>query len=749
MSIRNLDALLKPRSVALVGASQQPGSLGTRVLANLVAAGFDGPIYAVSPHPIETAAVIWAETVDDLPAAPDLAVLMTPAETVPAIIGQLGSLGTRCAVVLSAGVSQESGLRQKMLDAAERSGLRIIGPNCLGVIAPHSRLDTSFARTQARPGRLALISQSGALVTAMLDWADRREIGFSAIVSVGDMAEVDVGDLISLFARDPNTDAILLYVEGLSAAAKFMSAARAAACDKPIIAIKAGRSPAAAAAALSHSGALAGAYDVYRAAFDRAGIVTVDTLTQLFDAAEILTAYRSCTGDRLGIVTNGGGAGILAVDALAGAHAELATLSKVSLAELDAALPVSWSHANPVDIVGDATPERYRDAISTLLRDDGVDALLVMNCPTAMAPAAAFAEVVGEAVQAARAAGISKPVIGCWLGDANMSGARATLKQAGIPLYSMPEDAVGSLGYLLAATRARVPLIDAAPGNCQTLPDTSSAKAIIARARADNRTLLTEVEAMALLAAYRIPVVPMRFATAPETICDAIGGLAPPYAVKIVSPDISHKSDAGGVALGLSSRKAAAGAACAMETRIRFEHPDARIFGYAVETMVERKHSHELIAGIATDPLFGPLLLFGSGGTAVEVVADKALALPPINKAQARAMIEATHISKLLVGYRREPAANIEAVTDVLGALSAMAAELPDIVELDINPLLADPAGVVALDARIRISRDGDPAPRLAIQPAPPAWTADMRDVGMAGSPHAAEMIAVVPVATA
>jgi acetyltransferase len=726
MSVRNLQALLHPSSLALVGGSARPGSLGALVLTNILEDEFAGPVTVVNPHPVDVRGTHWVASLDALQTPPDLAVVVAPAAAVPAIIADLGKIGTRCAVVLSAGITRDPQLRQAMLDAARPHLLRIVGPNCLGIMAPHVRLNATFARTKARPGRLALISQSGALVTAVLDWADARGIGFSGVVSAGDMADVDVGDLIDLFAVDPQTDAILLYLEGVTDAAKFMSAARAAALNKPVIAIKAGRSAAAAAATLSHSGSLAGSYEVYRAAFDRAGIVTVDTLSELFDAAEILSCYRHCPRGRLAIVTNGGGAGILAVDALRGTRAELASLSAATIAELDTCLPPGWSQADPVDIVGDAPPSRFHDAIAPVLRDDGVDALLVMNCPTAMASAESFAAAVSDAVAAARAEGIAKPVIGCWLGDSNRAAARSTLKTAKIPLFATPQEAVRGFGYLLDATRARSMLHDTPTHQRETRADIGKAKAILADVRRAKRRLLTEIEAKDVLAAYGIAVAPTRFAASPEVMDDAVDGLHPPYAVKVISPDISHKSDVGGVALGLTSRRAAAGAACAMETRIRSAMPEARILGYAVETMVERPHSHELIVGIATDPVFGRLLVFGAGGTAVEILADKVLALPPLDDAQAHAMIAATRISKLLAGYRNEPAANLEAIAAIIISLSAMVVDLPDIAELDINPLLADPEGVIALDARIVLSDAPLAAAPLAIRPPPMAWSADL-----------------------
>ncbi|MBT2189049.1 GNAT family N-acetyltransferase [Sphingobium nicotianae] len=726
MTIRNLSALLHPASVALIGASSRAGTLGAVVLDNIHSRGFAGRVYAVNPHRVEHVGVQWAPTVKDLPQTPDLAILMTPAETIPGLIAELGEAGTRTAVVISAGVTEASGLRQQMLDAARPHLLRIVGPNSLGIVAPHAKLDATFARTPARPGRLALISQSGALITAILDWAESRDIGFSGIVSAGDMADVDLGDLIDLFALDPMTDAILIYVEGVTQAAKLLSAASAAARGKPVIAIKAGRSPAAAKAALSHTGALAGSYDVYQAAFDRAGIVMVDTLTELFNAAEILCACREPAGDRLGIVTNGGGAGILAVDAIGAAHAALAPLAPSTLATLDSALPPTWSKANPVDIIGDADPERYRAATRAVLSDETVDALLVMNCPTGRASASDIATTVGEEVRSARAGHIDKPVLACWLGDANARAARDALAPLQIPTYTTPDDAVRAFGYLIAARRAKLSLSDRPAATKEITPDIHAAERIIAAVRADKRTVLTEIESKALLDAFRIPTVPTRFAAAVETVDEECGWLKPPYAVKIVSPDISHKSDVGGVALDLHNREAAAAAASAMEMRISREHPDAHLQGFAIEEMVERPHAFELIAGIATDPTFGPIIMVGAGGTSVEIVADKAIDLAPIDDAQAHALIDRTRISKLLHGYRNQPAVDMDGVAHVLGALSAICVSLPDILELDINPLLVDADDVIALDARIKIAAEPVSGSRLTIRPAPMEWAAEL-----------------------
>lgn len=727
MTIRNLQALLRPASVALIGASASRGSIGAIVLENIVQGGFPGKVYAVNPHGIDHAGVTGARSIEALPEAPDLAIVMTPAETVPGIIAELGKLGTKCAVVISAGVTSSNGLRQRMLDAAKPHLLRIVGPNCLGIAAPHASLNATFARTTARRGRLGLISQSGALVTAMLDWADSRGIGFSGIVSVGDMADVDIGDLVDLFAVDPATDAILLYVEAVSDAAKFLSAARAAALAKPVIAIKVGRSADGAKAAFSHTGALAGSYDVYRAAFERAGIVMVDTLTELFDAAQILCQRRRVRGERLGIVTNGGGAGILAVDALGASKARLATPAPETLTLLDKALPPGWSHGNPVDVLGDAGPERYHAAVGAMLRDKNVDAVLVLNCPTAAADPLEMATAVIEEVTAARTAHVDKPVLACWLGDANAGAVGSAMADAALPLYSVPDDAIRGFGYLLAARRAHDALTDAPVRTRDPVRDVGAARAIIVQARAEGRTLLGEVEAKTLLAAYGVSTVPTRLAPTVETVERACAGLNSPFAVKIVSPDLPHKSDVGGVALALPDPQAAAAAARDMAMRIAREHPDARIEGYAVEEMVIRPQAHEVFAGIATDPTFGPLVMVGAGGTGIEIIADRALTPAPIDDAQARALIDQTRISRLLAGYRNVPRADLDGLADVLNALSALAVDIPDVSELDINPLLVDAEGVVAIDARIRITAEPQATSRLAIRPVPMEWQGELR----------------------
>lgn len=690
------EALFAPRAVMLVGASRNPRSAGAAILRNLIAAKPAFAVHAVNPHRVDVKGVLWSPSVGAVPQPCELAIIAVPAAHVPPVLRALEGKGTRLAVVISAGLSDENGLRQQTLEAARESDIRIIGPNCLGALVPRIGLNGSFAISDALPGKLAFLSQSGALATAILDWAQARGIGFSAVLSVGDMANVGLDELVTLFANDLETSAILIYLEGLTDGQSFLKAARAARVRKPIIALKAGRSRAAARAAKSHTGALAGAYDVYRAAFRQEGIVMVETLEDLFDAAAVLGRVSIPHGDRLGIVTNGGGAGILAVDALTGRPGALATLSDTTIAKLDTTLPAGWSHANPVDIIGDAPPDRYRGAIEAVLADGGVDALLVMNCPTALADGEAVVRATVETVRGARG---GKPVLACWLGESNARMAREGLADADIALFETPDDALRGFSYLVqarddeerSAPVAR-PVADAV---------LAKAKQLVSDVRTDGRSVMSELEAKTLLGLFGVPVAPTRQVETPQAVMAACAELTGPYAVKIVSPDLTHKSDIGGVVLGLSDATAARSAAEAMLDRITASHPDARIQGFSVQPMIARKQAHELFAGIATDPTFGPVLMVGAGGTAVEVLADRAMRLPPLDRAEAEAMLGETRISRLLSGYRDVPATKRDAIVDVLLSLSDLALSLPEVAELDVNPLLADAEGVIALDARI------------------------------------------------
>jgi acetyltransferase len=725
VSIRNLEYLFQPRSIAVIGASPREGSVGAFVMRNLLEARFAGPLWPVNPkHGLVAGREAWPD-VASLPAAPDLAVLCTPAPTVPALIEALGAKGTRAAVVLSAGMNATQGdagptLRQAMLDAARPHLLRVLGPNCLGLLVPGAGVNASFAQAGARPGHLAFVSQSGALATAMLDWANSRDIGFSHFVSLGDSADVDVGDVLDYLASDPGTQAVLVYIESVRAARKFMSAARATARNKPVVVVKSGRAPDGARAAASHTGALAGADAVYDAAFRRAGMLRVDTLEDLFDAAETVARARPLYGERLAIVTNGGGAGVLAADAVSLGGGTLARLEESTLAQLDACLPTTWSRANPVDLIGDAPVERYVSALRILLAAGEVDAVLFMHAPTAIVPSALIA---GACAPIMRNAG--KPVISCWLGGDTVREAVGISAAAGVPNYTTPERAVTAFVRRVNYRRNQIALMQT-PTEVEpaSSADRGRARAVIAQALAEGRTRLDEAQAKALLGAYGIPVVETRVAHGIDDAVAAARTIGYPVALKILSPQISHKSDVGGVALGLDDEVALRQAALAMQTRVGRMRPDAELAGFTVQSMAIRPHAHELIVGVASDAAFGPVVLFGQGGTAVELLKDSAAALPPLNSVLARDLIGRTRVAQLLAGYRDRAAVDIDALVSALVQVSRMACELPELDQLDINPLLADERGVIALDARISlrpVSAAVKAADRLAILPYPAA----------------------------
>ncbi|MES2096501.1 MAG: acetate--CoA ligase family protein [Pseudomonadota bacterium] len=711
MAVHGLETLCRPTSVAVVGASHEPGAIGHIVLANLIAGGFAGPIYAVNPRRIVVPGSIWCASVDTLPAAPDLAVIAVPPASVPDVVRALGRLGTRVAVILTNGFGEASH-RAALAAAGRESGIRLVGPNSLGMLLPGISLNATFAPQGALPGRLAFLSQSGALVTAMLDWAADRHVGFSAMVSMGDMVDVDWAEMIAFYAADPETAAILLYIEGIGDAARFMSAACAATRLKPVVAIKAGRSAASGQAAMSHTGAMTGAYDVHAAAFRRAGMILVDSMTELFDAAEILGRGSRPCGPRVGIVTNGGGAGVLAADALPAAGAELAKLAPETVSLLDRVLPKGWSRANPADVVGDACADRFDAAVRQLLADPGVDALLVLHCPTAVETGVAMATAALHA-----AAGSSKPVIGAWLGPSDAASARPLFDAAGVPLFDTVEGAVRGLGYLRQVTLARAQASPNRP-SAGSPEHNHAAAAIVATVRGDGRCALSATEARALLAAYGIPTVTARVAADPAGVAAACAGVAAPYVVKIVSPQLSHKSDAGGVVTNLPDAAAAVTAGTLMQRRIMREHPEAQIAGFEIEPMIVERNGVELIVGVAEDSVFGPVIAVGAGGKAVEVIRDRALDLPPLDDDLARAMIARTRIAALLAGYRDVPPYDLDGVVAVIRAVATMVEDFPDIVELDINPLLVGQARVTALDVRIRIS-DAPRASRMAIRPMP------------------------------
>ncbi len=723
MSTYNLGAFLKPASVALVGASRRAGSVGAIAARNL--AGFAGEVFLVNPHLALDLNARTYPQLAQLPRPPELAIVAVRASAVPGVIGELGQLSTRAAVVLSAGFSEtqagETGkaLLAAMLAAAHATGMRLLGPNCIGMLAPHAGLNAGFAQALTPPGRLAFLSQSGAVLTTLIDWANARDIGFSALVSLGEMAEVDVADWLDYLATDAQTQAILLYLESVPNARKFMSAARHAARLKPVIALKSGRSPTAAKAAASHSGALAGADAVFDAAFRRAGIQRVATLTQMLEAAETLAHAQPLHGERLALVTNGGGMGVLATDQLLAAGGQLAELDPATLAALDAVLPAAWSRANPIDIIGDAGPERYRAALKVLLDAPGVDAVAAMYCPTGLGhPADAAAGVLAEL----RDRSLRKPVLASWLGPIAAAAAREPFAKLGVPNFDTPEAL--ARGFLQLATRRR---------QQQHLSRTVPAFPLRGSARRDEaRRLidgwlqagvawLDEADAKHLLAVAGFTVNASRRATNPDEARAIALAMPGPYAVKILSPDLLHKSDVGGVALNVESADEVARVTAGMIGRLHASYPQARLAGVSVQQMVDRTHGQELIAGLTLDPVFGPVIVFGAGGVTVEAVEDTAIALPPLDVNLARELVERTRISKVLLGAKgRLPPIDMDALLAMLIRLSELICEFPEIVELDLNPILAGPDGAIALDARVRLRRaTGSAVERLAIVPYP------------------------------
>ena len=714
MSIRNLDAIFHPKSVALIGASPRPHSVGQVTAHNLLEGGFAGAIMPVTPAHEAVSGMLAYHDVASLPMVPDLAVICTPPDTVPGLIADLAKRGTKAAIVITAGfmelgTAQGKALQQQMLDAARPALLRIVGPNCLGVVSTPSGLNASFGPVAAKKGGIAFVAQSGAMLTTVLDWASARGLGFSHLVSLGDMMDVDFGDMLDYLANDGATTSILLYIETVTQARKFMSAARAAARVKPVIAIKAGRHAEAAKAATSHTGAMAGVDAVYDAAFQRAGILRVQDLDEIFDAVETLAQPVKLAGDGLIIVTNGGGLGVLATDALLDRGGRMADLPPDILARLDKLLPPTWSHGNPIDIIGDATPERYADTMKVLLDTPAEDAILVLNCPVAVASSEDAAAAIADAMR-----GKSKPVFASWLGSDSAEAARKSFAGAGIPAYDTSDKAISGFMHLVRYRRAQRILMEAPPSENFT-PDETAARAAIKGAEG----WLDDSAIHRLFAAYDIPSVRSeiaRDAGAAEAIAKKFGS---PVALKIFSPDITHKSDVGGVMLNLDASEVRA-AAETMSAHVAKLAPKARISGFLVQEMVKRANAHELILGMTVDAQFGPVLLFGHGGTAAEVIGDRALALPPLNLNLAREMMARTRVFKELQGYRDTPRADLDAIALTLVKLSELVCDIGEIVDLDINPLLADENGVIALDARVKIAPSPAPADaRLSISPYP------------------------------
>ncbi len=722
VGIHDLDRLFNLRSIAVFGASEQEGTVGALLFHNLLYEDFVGDIYAINPK---------YETVMNRPCYPsldavgrpvDLAIIATPARTVPGILDECGQHGVKAAVVLSAGFAEAGPegvvLQESLLDATRRHDIRVLGPNCLGLMRPNIGLNATFSHGSARPGDLALLSQSGALCTAILDWAETRQVGFSAVVSLGAAADVDFGDLLDYLALDPQTKSILLYVEGVKNPRHFISGLRCAARIKPVIVVKAGRYAEDSRAIKSHTGALVGGDDVFDAALKRTGAVRALTIGRLFAAAQILSSGMRVRGNRLAIVTNGGGPGVMATDLAVKRGLEIVRFSEKTCARLSESLPPQWSYGNPVDILGDAPPERYQEAVAACLNDPNVDGVLVLLTPQAMTQPTEAAHVVVEAARQSQ-----KPVLASWMGDTRVAEARQIFSDNKLPHFVSPELSVEAFACL-ASYHANQQLLPQVPGplSTQRQPDVEGARLIIEGVLAEGRTLLDTIESKAVLAAFRIPIAQaVEAATANQALIVA-ETLGFPVAMKINSLDISHKSEVGGVRLNLLTPQSVRRSFSELVAQAKERQPDAVIKGVTVEPMYRSASKRELMVGVVRDPVFGPVVSFGSGGTAMEILRDRALALPPLNRFIIEDLISRTRVSRLLEHFRNLPPVKREALIDVLQRVSEMVCELPHIVEMDINPLIADEHGTIATDARIVVDyHDPSTAPyaHIAIHPYP------------------------------
>jgi len=725
-----LDAIFKPQSVAVVGATERQGSVGRTILWNLLSTPFGGTVYPINPN---RGSVLGIKAYRSLAAVPEpvqLAVIVTPADTVPGVIGECLQTGVKGAIVISAGFKEhgEHGkdLERQILDQIRGTPLRLIGPNCLGVMNPLTGLNATFAQSMARPGNVAFISQSGALCTAVLDWSQREMVGYSAFVSIGSMLDVDWGDLIDYLGNDPRTHSIVMYMESVGNARSFLSAAREVSLTKPIIVIKAGRTEAAAVAAASHTGALTGSDEVLEAAFRRCGVLRVTSISDLFYLADVLSKQPRPQGPRLAILTNAGGPGVLATDALIGLGGQLAPLSPDTMKAFDELLPPHWSHNNPVDILGDAGPQRFAKALEIAAHDPNIDGLLTILTPQAMTDPTQTAEQLKPYAKST-----NKPVLASWMGGAEVAAGQDILNRAGIPTFPFPDTAARVFYYMWRYTYNLRGLYEtpSLPEDAGQTVDRKRAESIIQRARQAERTLLTELESKQVLAAYGIPCVPTVLAISENEAVERAEEIGYPVVLKLHSETVTHKTDVGGVQLNLRDAEAVRKAFSAIETGVREKKGEGHFLGVSVQPMVKHE-GYELILGSSIDPQFGPVLLFGSGGQLVEVFKDRALALPPLNTTLARRTMEQTKIFRALQGVRGRASVDLVALEDLLVRFSELVVEQPWIKEIDINPLLASAERLLALDARVVLHGPEvkqEQLPRPAIRPYPARYVAPWR----------------------
>ncbi|MEI8362905.1 MAG: bifunctional acetate--CoA ligase family protein/GNAT family N-acetyltransferase [Betaproteobacteria bacterium] len=722
MGQHHLKPLFAPNSVAVFGASDRVDSVGQIVFQNMLQSGYHGALYPINPGHAEVQGCKAYASIAEIIEPVELAVIATPAHTVPDLIEECGKHGVKAAVIITAGFGEAGAagkaLERAVLESAQRYGIRLIGPNCLGVMRPDIGLNATFNNGSAAAGNLAFVSQSGALCTAILDWAKTNDIGFSSVISMGASVDVDFGEVIDYLISDSNTHSILLYIEGIHNARSFMSSIRAAARIKPVILVKVGRHAAASKAAMSHTASLVGSDDAFDAAVRRAGVVRVQTITQLFSAAKALSCGFNPTGNRLAIVTNGGGPGVMATDCAIDLGLVMATLSDSTIEKLNLALPATWSHSNPVDIIGDAQADRFHHAVKACLEDPNVDGVLTILTPQAMTKPLEAAEAV-----IALSNQFNKPLLTSWMGGAQVEASRAAFNHAKKPNFRTPEPAVEVFSYLSAYHKNQKFLMQMpGPLSHHLEPDVEGANMIIEGALQEKRKILTEMESKALLAAFHIPVAQTMVARSPNEALLIAQQLGFPVAMKVNSQDITHKSDSGGVLLNLLNAQAVRSAYHEIINNVKQSRPDAKVDGISIQPMIIKPNGRELMVGVTNDPVFGPVITFGAGGTTVEIMGDRSVSLPPLNTFLVKDMIQSTHISKMLGAFRHMPAANVEALESVLLRVSEMVCELPMLMEMDINPLILDEHGVLAADARVVVALRSPSADRyshMAIYPYP------------------------------
>lgn len=722
MSQHYLTSLFAPQSVAVFGASDRVDSVGQIVFKNMLESGYTGALYPINPTRAEVQGKKAYSSIFEVSAPVELVVIATPPQTVPDIIEDCGKHGVKSAIIITAGFGEAGAVGQSLekavLENARRYGIRLIGPNCLGVMRPSIGFNATFNKGSANAGNLAIVSQSGALCTAILDWAQSNDVGFSSVVSLGSSADVDFGEILDYLVSDRNTHSILLYIEGIRDARRFMSAIRAAARVKPVILVKVGRHAAGSKAAMSHTASLVGSDDAFDAAVRRAGVVRVQTITQLFSAAKALSCGFHPTGNRLAIVTNGGGPGVMATDRASDLGLVMAAFSEETLARLNEVLPSNWSHGNPVDVIGDAQADRYQNAVAACLEDANVDGVLAILTPQAMTKPLAAAHVLIDIANRYK-----KPLLTCWMGESQVSESREAFAARHLPNFRTPEPAVEVFSYLSAYHQNQKLLMQMpSPLSHHLEPDVEGGRMIIEGALQERRKVLSEMESKALLSAFHIPVAQTMIAHSPNEALLIAQQLGYPVAMKVNSPDITHKSDAGGVMLNLANAQSVRAAYQEICDNIKLNRPDARMEGVSIQPMITKKNGRELMVGVTNDPVFGPIITFGAGGTMVEVMGDRSVTLPPLNAFLVKDLIKGTRVSKLLGAFRQMPAVDMGALESVLLRVSEMVCELPTLLEMDINPLIVDEHGVLAADARVVVAYRQPTADRyshMAIYPYP------------------------------